>query len=904
MASVVFVLVWISVFASAQATIRPARLRCNSLDDPLGIVASHPKLSWLLQAVEASRRGLAETAYHIVVASSVERLARDEGDLWDSGKVFSPVHINVAYAGKPLASHTVYFWKVQVWDQDGGLSPWSSDASWTMGLLDVGDWKASWISSVPDNTSEEGETLPIFRREFQLGKNPARAMVFVSGVGQYELRLNGKKVSDDLLTPAWTNYRKTILYNTYDVTRLLAAGSNALGVMLGNGMYTIPSDPSRYAKFRASVGQPKFILQLHIFFADETESIVTSDASWKSAAGPIIFSSTYGGEDYDARREATGWDRAGFDEAGWKAAVCVHGPGGTLRPQELPPIQVMHTYRPVKISEPLSTVKVYDLGQNFSGWPRLVVRGQAAARVKLVPGELLDDQGLVSQRSSGAPVYFSYTLKGEGNEEWHPRFSYYGFRYLQVESFAAKGGNGDKPVIISIEGQFVHSSANTVGHFSSSSSRLNQIHALITAAMRSNMQTVLTDCPHREKLGWLEESHLLGSALMQNYDLERLYAKISGDIRDAHQPSGLVPDIAPEYVIFDGGFRDSPEWGSAVVLDPWIAYQHYGDMESLSANYDAMSRYVDYLSARADNHIISYGLGDWYDIGPGEPGESKLTSKGVTATAIYYLDLKVLERIALLLGKADAAEKYHEQGEAVQSAFNERMLHRQTNQYDSGSQTANAMALAVGLVPQERRRAVLENLVGDIRKHGNHVTAGDVGFHFVVQALTEGGRSDVLYDMLSRDDSPSYGYQLKMGATSLTEAWDSNPHSSQNHFMLGHAEEWFYRGLAGIVFDLSSPAGEQIRIRPALVGDISSAEASYESVLGNISAKWKAVGGRVALDISIPAGEVGRVDIPATSNISESGRDLDSVAEVKCSTGTAETDCRIGSGHYHFEWRR
>jgi hypothetical protein len=382
------------------------------------------------------------------------------------------------------------------------------------------------------------------------------------------------------------------------------------------------------------------------------------------------------------------------------------------------------------------------------------------------------------------------------------------------------------------------------------------IHRLIDRAIYSNMVSVLTDCPTREKLGWLEQTHLAAASLMNNYGLQKLYAKIADDMQDAQQPTGLVPDIAPEYVVFSGGFRDSPEWGSAVVLSTWAAYQFYGDVTPLREHYGAMQRYAAYLEGKTQGGLLLYGLGDWYDIGPGAPGVSKLTSKGVTATATFYELLVDLQKIAKLLGKDGDAARYAAQAADVKQAFNTAYFHAETNQYDTGSQTANAMPLAVGLVPEERRAAVLANLVADIRAHENHVTAGDVGFHYVVRALTDGRRSDVLYEMLSRTDKPSYGDQLAHGATALTEAWDADPRSSQNHFMLGHAEEWFYRGLAGIDFDLSRPVGQQIVIQPSVVGTMQNAGARFDSKLGRIVSAWSREGDQVSLEMAVPVNAV------------------------------------------------
>jgi alpha-L-rhamnosidase len=907
---------------SSTSTIRPARLRCEYLSNPLGIETQHPGLSWQLESVGNSPaedwRGSRQVAYRILVASSPLLLQKDVGDLWDSGKVLSNRSLQIAYFGKRLNSNTLYYWKARVWDQDGVASAWSESSRWQMGLLDATEWKARWIAAEPDSDAADAAVkrtnnqpaphpLPIFRHEFTLAKPIERAIVYVSGLGQYELRINGAKVSDDVLTPGWANYRKTVPCNIYDVTTMVKSGENAIGVMLGNGMYNVPRTPGRYEKFVGSFGQPKLIFQMDIRYADGTETLIASDSSWKTTVGPIVFSSEYGGEDYDARMEQSGWDQPRFDDAAWATAIEVNGPGGQLSTQLIPAIKVMHVYPAVSENEPAPGILVYDLGQNFSGWPQIKVTGPSGDKVKLIPGELLDASGLVTQRSSGGPSYFVYTLRGTGAETWHPRFSYYGFRYVQVEGATLKAdANDEKPVLLSLEGQFVHSSAQLTGDFSSSDDLLDRIHGLIDAAMRSNTQSVLTDCPHREKLGWLEESQLLGSALMYNFDLSQLYRKIDGDIRDAQLPNGLVPDTAPEYVVFPAGFRDSPEWGSAAILDPWLEYRFYGDRQALAEQYDVMRNYADYLTSRANDHIISYGLGDWYDIGPGPLGESQLTSRGVTATAIYYLDLTVLQKAALLLGKGTDSRKYAALAREVRAAFNSKMFNAKTNEYDTGSQTANAMPLALGLVPGDRTEAVLNNLVQDIRNHTNHVTAGDVGFHFVVQALEDGGRSDVLCDMLSRTDSPSYGYQLARGATTLTEAWDTNPTKSQDHFMLGHAEEWFYNGLAGIDFDLSRSSDREIEIHPYIVGGVASAEATFDSVLGRIASQWNCKDGDCTLDVTIPVGADAQVRIPSThaSSVTESGKAFPKMPGVRfIRTAKDAVICEIESGQYHFRWK-
>jgi hypothetical protein len=904
---------WLSVAAAADVT----RLRCEYRDNPLAIDMAMPRLSWVMENPkskiqnpksetprdqEAADRGLKQTAYHVLVASSPELLKKDTGDLWNSGKVMSDQSTQVAYAGKPLPARSRCHWKVRVWDQDGKAAAWSEPATWTMGLLTPDDWSAKWIGAAGKEGADKlpPSTTIQLRKEFALNKPVKRAEVYVCGLGFYELRLNGRKVGDHVLDPGWTNYRKSCLYTAYDVTAQVTRGGNALGVMLGNGMYNVPG--GRYAKFKGTFGPPKVILQLHVEYADGTTTAVVSDGSWTWAPSPVVFSCMFGGEDYDARMELPGWDKAGYKGDAFQAAAVMDGPGGQLTAQAAPPIKVMREYKPVKTTQPKPGVWVYDFGQNCASMPKLTVQGQAGASVRLTPGELLDGKGLVSQASCGGPAYYTYTLNGKGTETWMPRFFYYGSRYLQVDT---SGHPPDAaPRIIELTSQFVHSSAAGVGSFNCANPLVNRVHDLINAAIKSNLQSVLTDCPHREKLGWLECTHLLAGCLMYNYDVPTFYHKITNDMSEAQLANGMVPDIAPEFTVFDGGFRDSPEWGSGFVIAPWQVYQMYGDRTLLARHYDGMKRYVAYLTSKSKDHIVAHGLGDWYDTSPGGPGESTLTSRGVTATAIYYQNLMILKEAAALLGKPDEARGFEELAAAVKEAFNRKFFNGTKNQYDRNSQTANAMPLVVGLVPEERRAAVLDGLVAQIRAGGNRVTAGDIGFNYLMRALSDGGQGNVLYDMLVRDDGPGYAYQLKMGATSLTEAWDSNPGSSQNHCMLGHIEEWFYRGLGGIACDPAGPGFKKILIKPQIVGDLTEATVAYESPFGRIASQWRRAGDRLTLTATIPNNTTATVHVPAkeAAAVTESGKPAAESAGVRflrMENGAAVF--AIGSGTYRFQ---
>ncbi len=896
--------------AGAAATVRPARLKCDGRVDPLGVQTGTPKFSWVPVAARPGLRGLSQRAFEVLVATSRRKLAGNDGNMWASGRVKTASGLRHAYGGKPLLAHTTYWWKVRLWSGNGDASAWSAPQSFTMGLLRPGDWVAKWITAgekvLGGNPVKSARALPVFRQDFRIHGQVKQALLFISGLGQYDAHLNGQPVTASVLTPGWTNYRKTVLYNTFDVTGELRQGRNVIAVLLGNGMYNVPKTPGRYEKFRGSFGPPQLIAQLMVTFADGRRETIATSGKWKVAKSPVVFSQVYGGEDYDARI-LPDWDRIGLNDSGWARAKVTQGPGGVLAAQRIPAIRVMHVYRPVKVTHPGPGVTVYDLGQNFSGWPAITVSGPAGSRVKMIPGELLKKNGTVSQRSmGGGPIWFTYILNGHGVEHWHARFSYTGFRYVQVETMPAPGGRVE-PRVKSLEGEYVHSSARQVGRFHTSDELFNRIHRLIDMAIRSITQSLLTDCPQREKLGWLEQTHLMGVSLFYNYGLGTLYEKIANDMAEAQHPDGLVPEIAPEYVKFTGVFLDSPEWGSAVILSPWTDYRFTGNVGILAAHYGTMQAYLGYLGREAKDHILSEGLGDWYDVGPKPEGFAQLTGMKVTATATYYRDLTVMEKIAKLLKKPGDAARYARLAREVKASYNRELLHGTTNEYDRGSQTANGMSLAVGLVPRNRRKAVLRNLMANVRAHKNHLTSGEVGFHYVLEALREGGRGDVICGMLSQRTPPSYGYQLRMGATSLTEAWNANPVHSQDHFMLGDAEQWFYRGLAGLDFDLARPRGEQIVFRPEMVCGIGSARASYDSVLGRVVIRWRRSAAKTVMEVTVPVGETALVYVPGgnRNEVTEDGKPAAEARDVKWvrSTGKAQV-FRVRSGKYEFVVRR
>lgn len=891
--------------SEAKSSLSPSYLRCDYRVDPLGVDSISPSLSWILLSSDRSARGLRQTGYQIQMASTLYRLAIGRGDLWDSGHVVSGSTAQIAYQGKPLRSSQAVYWRVRVWDQTMTASSWSRTATWTTGIMNPGDWTAHWISSPEPEAADDATTL-LIRREFIAPMHRKRALVHVCGLGQYELYINGKKVGADLLTPGWTNYRKTCLYDTYDVSDLIVPGHNAIGLFLAGGMYHVAS--GRYTKFTGSFGPLKAIAQIELDYPNNEVRHVGTDKDWRTAPGPVTFSSIYGGEDYDARREPVGWKTAGFDDSHWTAAMETAGPGGALTglSAAAPPIRVYETLRAVRVNQISPAVAVYDLGQNASIMPRLVVQGPAGSVVRVTPAELLHADGTVDRGScGGGEAYWQYTLDGSKQETYFPHFFYQGCRYLQVECRAAGAGEAGPPsglpVVRSLDGLVVQASSTPVGDFSCSNDLFNRTYALIRWAQRSNMVSVMTDCPHREKLGWLEEDYLNGPALRYNFDMAPIMSKIVNDMSDSQRDSGLVPDIAPEYVVFSNGFLDSPEWGSAYLQVPWQQMEFDGDVGLLKRRYDGMQRYVDYLTSRSNGGIVDYGLGDWYDIGPNPPGYAQLTPKALTATAFYYSDTLALAKAAAILGKTSDADRYERQAAEIRTAYNSTFFRKDTGQYATGSQCGNAISLVMGLCEPENRASVLDGIVQDVRQKG--LTAGDVGYRYLLRALADGERSDVIFAMNNQSDKPGYGYQLKMGATSLTEAWDARQSSSQNHFMLGQINEWFFHDLAGIQPDDRGPGFACIVIKPAIVGDIKWVKAHYDSLRGRIETRWHRDGQSLTLDVTIPPNTTATVYVPAAAaaSVTENGAPAGHAAGVGYQRYTAGAAVyTIESGAYHF----
>lgn len=843
--------------------------------------------------------------------------------VWDSGDVKSSSSNLVPYTGTPLEPGKQYFWKVKIGDQNSNYSGWSPPSAFFTALSTAKDWEnAQWIAMDklnPANRLVPGihlpgkeymgkelgvHKMPIFRKEFSIVKKVNQALVFVTGLGQYSMSINGKKTGDHFLSPGWSYYDSTVFYNVFDVTRQIKNGKNSVGVMLGNGFFNVPN--SRYRKVMSAFGNPMMVMKLKLLYSDGSEETLISDQTWKCTAGSITYSSIYGGETWDNTLNQSGWELPGYDDSRWANAIPVAAPCNELRPEMDFPVKITETIPALRFIEnpSLKNGFMVDFGQNASGIFQIKVKGHKGDTITFTPAELLDNKGLSNQSATGKPHFYTYITGSGSLETWSPLFSYYGFRYIQVEGATPPGKKrSNLPQLMEIKMLHNRNSSPATGNFSTSDNLFNSINTLILWAIKSNFQSVVTDCPHREKLGWLEQTYLMGEGIHFNYDVQLLYSKLVDDMITAQTKEGLVPDIVPEYVHFTGGFRDSPEWGSAAVILPWQVYRWYGDKEPMLKGWDMMKRYVTYLESKSENHILSYGLGDWFDLGPDRPGVAQLTPLSLTATAIYFYDVKLLSQMAQVLGKSDEAVHYAQWANEIKIAFNKKFYNAETGVYATGSQTAIAMPLVTGLVDSANREKVIESLINSIRQSGNSLTAGDIGFHFLVSALSDIGQGELLYEMNARDDVPGYGYQLKKGATALTESWPALENVSNNHLMLGHLMEWFYNGLGGIGQTENSVAYKHIKIEPQFIHNINAVKTHFDSPYGKIVSEWKNDVNTIRLKVEIPANTSAVVVLPVKDKhaVSLNGKPVE---KQLSNVIDGKLQISVGSGKYEFVFEK
>ena len=890
-----------------RSEVRVQNLRCESLANPQGIDIRQPRLSWMLQSTERDQR---QTAFEVEAASTEDKLCRHEADLWDSGRIETDQSINVLYAGRPLNSRQQVFWKVRVWGKDNRPSAWSAPAEFSLGLLSPSDWQAKWIGWDETSTdTNETRRLPsrMLRKEFSLTKTITSATVYYSGLGLSELYLNGEKVGNQVLSPGLTDYTKRVEYMTADVTTQVRRGNNALGVWLGNGRFYAPR--LKVPAETASYGYPKLLLHLEVNYTDGSREIIVTDESWRlTTDGPIQANNEYDGEEYDARREMADWNRAGFDDSHWQPAELVVTPGGKLVAPMINPIRVMQTLKPVKMTEPKPGVFTFDLGQNMVGWCRLKVRGTAGTTVQLRHAEILKADGtLYLENLRSAQVTDRYTLKGGGTEIYEPRFTYHGFRFVEVTGYPGR------PSLEAIEGRVVHDDIASAGDWASSNDLLNRILNNVRWGVRGNYRSITTDCPQRdERQGWLGDRSAECRGESYLFDISALYSKWVQDMADAQKASGSVSDVCPAYWPI---YSDNVTWPSSTVLIPGMLLDQYGDMHTVARHYDSMVQWVNYMSGFITNGLIGRdSYGDWC-VPPEDPklihskDPLRQTHPEILATSYFIHDLEQLTRYGKLLGKPGDAERFTTLAAQLKTAFNQKWFNPDLGYYDNGSQTACVLPLAFGIVPTDECARLTQRLLDKITNETkNHTGTGLIGGQWLMRTLSTTGNGGLAYTIATNTTYPSWGYMVQNNATTIWELWNGDTAdpamNSGNHVMLvGDLVIWLYEYLAGIQSDPAQPGFKHIVMHPHAVGDLQWVNAKHQSPYGEIISHWQMRGTVFDWQITVPPNSTATVFMPAKDiqSVTESG--LPAMSFIGGSFIRFDGDCavfEVKSGQYHF----
>lgn len=865
---ILFLLITLTV----KATITTTSLRIEGLSNPMGIDAEQPRFSWRIQAT--TEKEVMQTAYQIIVASSLDKLKEEKGDVWDSGKVSSDASLWIQYKGRQLKTNNRYYWKVKTWTNKGETS-WSSPAQWSMGLLSENDWKAQWIGMerlAPWDSQTQWSRLSsrYLRKEFPAKKQIKHATAHIAGMGLYELYINGRRVGDQVLAPAPTDYRRTVLYNSYDVTSLVKEGNNAVGVTLGNGrFYTMRQDYKPYKI--PTFGYPKVRMNIIIEYTDGTKETIGTNNTWKlTADGPIRSNNEYDGEEYDARKELTGWATAGYDDSNWKQAERTSIPLGTLRAQMMPGMKVVDKLSPVTI-DILDDKFILDMGQNMAGRLRIKVKGNEGDTIRLRFAETLQKDGsLFTRNLRDARSTDTYILKSNGSvEEWAPRFVYHGFRYVEVS------GLKYTPALSDFTGEVINDEMESIGHFSCSSAMLNQIVKNAWWGIRGNYKGMPVDCPQRnERQPWLGDrtTGCWGESFL--FDNNAMYAKWTDDIREAQREDGCIPDVAPAFWNY---YSDDLTWAAALPMSCDMLYTQFGNNKPIIRNYNSMKLWMEHLKKEYMNEegiITRNKYGDWcvppekLDMIHSRDPRRK-TDGALLSTAYYIKMLQLMNRFATLQGLDSDAKEYHVLEQVMSKSFNDKFFRKDSLFYGNNTATANLLPLAFGLVPEQYIDTVRKHIIADIVTYSStKITTGVIGTQWIMRELSKMGRADVAYVLATTDKYPSWGYMVKQGATTIWELWNGNTANpamnSGNHVMLlGDLLPWCYENLAGIRSSREQVAFKHIILNPAFeVQELSNVDASYITPYGKVASQWKKNLSQLEWTVTIPANTTAEVHLP------------------------------------------
>ena len=871
----IFILIASLCFSLAQAQnkISVTNLQCEMLNNPEGIDVVQPRLSW---QIKSDVNDVKQTAYQIMVASTLENLNADKANLWDSGRVTSNESVNIIYNGKKLEDRQNAFWKVTVFTNKGEIKS-TENAHFSIGILTYADWKSTrWIGyeklSKDDSVSQYSRlSARYLRKEINLKKQVKSAKVYIMGMGLYELYINGNKIGNQVLAPVPSDYTKNVKYNVFDVTSQLKEGKNMLGTILGNGRYFAMRQDYKPYKIK-SFGFPKLALQLFVEYTDGTKDIIRTDDTWKlTTNGPILSNNEYDGEEYDARKEMKGWATTNFDDKNWVDARYVQEPGGFYEAQMMPNMKIMGEVKPISIKATAKGTYILDMGQNMVGWLQLKVKGKSGDQITMKFAESLQADGsLYIANLRDAKTTDIYTLKGEGEEIWEPRFIFHGFRFVEISGFPTK------PTLDNFTGKVVYDDIKTTGTFESSDATMNQIFKNAWWGISGNYKGMPIDCPQRnERQPWLGDrtTGAYGESFL--FDNQTLYAKWLDDIKYSQTQDGGLPDVAPAFWRYYG---DNVTWPGTYITVGDMLYQQFGDTEVIKKQYPSMKKWMVYMEENyLQNDLMDKDkYGDWCV--PPESLElirskdpARLTDGQLLSSAFYYQLLGIMKKFAKIANAEADIAHYDDLTTRIKKAFNAKFLNTEKNYYANNTVTANVLPLAFGLVPENLIDKVFQNMVHEVEVTKNgHISTGVIGTQFLMRTLTNFGRGDLAYKLASNKTYPSWGFMVENGATTIWELWNGDTAdpsmNSQNHVMLlGDLLIWYYENMAGIKSNPETPGFKQIIMKPDFNAGLTFVNASYESIYGLIKSDWKKNESTLEWKITIPANSSAVVYLPATN---------------------------------------
>jgi alpha-L-rhamnosidase len=885
----------------AQTTI--GELLCENRENPLGVDAPAPRLSWQLKA---DRREVRQTAYEIRVASSGTDVQKGRDLQWSSGRIPSDASVHVQYAGKKLLPGNRYYWQVRIWDEKGKRTDWSPVAFWQCGLIDYTNWKAKWIEAgfAEDTVNRPS---PMFRREFNLEKKISSATLFITAHGLYEAFINGQKAGDAFLTPGFTSYNKRLQYQVYDVSALIKPGKNVIGAILGSGWYR---GYLAWSGHHNSYGSRLALLaQLEIRYSDGSKETILTDENWKSSVSAILSSEIYNGETIDARKIQRGWMLSGFNDGSWPGVEVKDYPFNHLIATDNELIKKHETFRPLRIFKTPQGDQVIDFGQNLVGWVMVKARGKSGDRIRLSHAEVLDKAGnFYTENLRAAKQQNNYILSGDGEEQFEPHFTFQGFRYIKIEGYPGEIKPEDFTAVA------LYSDMPQTGTFSTSNPLINQLQHNIQWGQKGNFLDVPTDCPQRdERLGWTGDAQVFSRTASFNMGVNNFFDKWLKDVAADQNPDGGVPYVVPN--VLGPNAASSAGWADVSTIIPWNMYLAYGDTLVLKNQYASMKAWVNYMKDHSKNDLWNTGFhfGDWLFYRPEDDndGRSAITDKYLIAQCFYAHSTQLLINAAGVLGMKDDEAFYTKLLEKIKTAYLREYV-TPSGRLVSGTQTAYVLALQFDMLPESLRAQAVERLVENIRYYSNHLTTGFLGTPYLCAMLTRFGRADVAYQLLLQETYPSWLYPVKMGATTIWERWDGEKPDSTfqtpgmnsfNHYAYGAIGDFMYRDIAGIDTYEDFPGYKKIRIKPHPGGNLSFVNASLKTYYGLISANWKINGNEFTLDVNIPPNTSAQIYLPTTDPLSVSidGRQVAQPGNVPPGlTGDGYYLYETGSGRYHF----